>query len=186
MTALTEAPIGTKTVWNIDPAHSLVEFTVRHMMVSNVKGRFGSVAGKIETTDDNIADAKVEVEIDVTSINTGNEQRDGHLRTADFFDAESFPNIKFVSKRVEDHGNGTFDLIGDLTIRGVTKEITLKGEDNGRGNTPQGAHVAGFSASTQLNRQDFGVKTNMALETGGVLVGDIVKINLEVEAAKAE
>jgi polyisoprenoid-binding protein YceI len=187
MTTLTAgAPETTKTVWNIDPAHSLVEFSVRHMMVSNVKGRFGGVSGTIETTDDNIADAQVDVEIDVASVDTRAEQRDTHLKSADFFDVEKFPKITFKSTRITDNGDGTFELVGDLTIRDVTKEVALHATDNGRGKTPFGIYVAGFSATTQFNRDDFGVNFNMALETGGFVVGDAVKVSLEIEAAKAQ
>jgi polyisoprenoid-binding protein YceI len=185
MTTLTETPHGTKTLWNIDPAHSLVEFSVRHMMVS-VKGRFGAVSGTIESVDENIADAQVDVAIDAASIDTRNEQRDAHLRSPDFLDVERFPKITFRSTRIEDHGDGTFDVVGDLTIRGVSKEIVLHAEDSGRGTTPFGAYIAGFTATGEINRHDFGAKWNVALEAGGFLVGDTVKIALEVEAAKAQ
>jgi polyisoprenoid-binding protein YceI len=186
MTALAETQTEKKTTWNIDPAHSLVEFSVRHMMVSNVKGRFEGVSGTIQTTDENIRDAAVTVEIDAATISTGSEQRDGHLKSPDFLDTEQFPKITFVSKRIDDHGDGTFDVIGDLTIRSVTKEVTLAAEDNGRGKTPFGTYVAGFTATTQFNRHDFGAKWNVALEAGGWLVGDTVKVTLEVQAVKAQ
>ena len=186
MTTLTAAPSTTKTAWNIDPAHSVVEFSVRHMMVSNVKGRFGGVSGTIETTDENIADAQVDVEIDVASVDTRAEQRDAHLKSPDFFDVEKFPKITFKSTRINDNGDGTFELVGDLTIRDVTKAVTLHATDNGRGNTPFGTYIAGFSATTQFNRNEFGVSFNMALETGGFVVGDTVKVSLEIEAAKAQ
>jgi polyisoprenoid-binding protein YceI len=186
MTTLSEAPAAVKTVWNIDSAHSNVEFSVRHMMVANVKGRFSGVTGTIETIDENIADAKVFVEIDASTIDTRAEQRDGHLKSADFLDVETFPNITFESTRIEDHGDGSFDVVGNLTIRGVTKEVVLHAEDNGRGTTPFGAYIAGFSATTEFNRHDFGAKWNVALETGGWLVGDTVKVSLEIEAAKSE
>lgn len=186
MTATAEAHTGTKTVWNIDPAHSSVEFSVRHMMVSNVKGRFSGVTGTIETVDENIADAQVDVEIDVSTINTHAEQRDTHLKSADFLDGANFPKITFKSTSIRDHGDGTFEMDGDLTIRGVSKPVTLQASDNGRGNTPFGTYVAGFSATTEFNRNDFGAKFNVALETGGFLVGETVKVSLEIEAAKAE
>ena len=186
MTTLAENPVGTKTVWNIDPAHSTVEFSVRHMMVSNVKGHFGTVSGKIETIDENIGDATLEVDIDASSIDTRAEQRDVHLRSADFLDVETYPKITFKSTQIKDHGDGKFDVLGDLTIRGVTKEVTLSAEDNGRGRSPFGSYVAGFSATTQFSRQEFGAKWNVALEAGGFMVGDIVKVTLEIEAAKEE
>jgi polyisoprenoid-binding protein YceI len=155
------------------------------MMVSNVKGSFDTVAGSIETTDDNIAGAVVDVEIDASTINTRNEQRDAHLKSADFLDVEQFPKITFKSTRIDDHGDGSFDVVGNLTIRGVSREIVLHAQDNGRGNSPFGSYVAGFSATGEFNRQDFGAKWNVALEAGGFLVGDTVKVTLEIEAAKA-
>lgn len=182
-TALTPK-LGQKTLWQIDPNHSLVEFSVRHMMVSNVKGRFGGVSGTIETIDENIGDAKVHVEIDAASIDTRAEQRDAHLRSADFLDVENFPKLTFDSTRIVDHKNGSFDVVGNLTIRGTTKEVLLHAQDNGRGNSPFGTYVAGFSATTTINRHDFGAKWNVALEAGGFLVGDTVTISLEVEAVK--
>jgi len=184
MTTLAEAPTGIKTTWAIDPSHSLVEFSVRHMMVSTVKGRFETVAGTIETIDENIADAKVSVEIDAASISTGQAQRDAHLRSADFLDVEKFPHIRFDSTRVVDHGDGTFDLEGNLTIRDVTKPVVLHAEDNGRGKTPFGTYIAGFTAKTEINRRDFGATYNVALETGGFVVGETLKISLEIEAVK--
>lgn len=184
MTTLAEAPV--KTVWNIDPSHSLVEFSVRHMMVSNVKGRFSGVTGTIETVDERIGDAQVDVEIDVSTIDTRAEQRDAHLKSADFLDAENYPEITFKSTNIRDHGDGTFELDGNLTIRGVTKPVILQATDNGRGNTPFGTYIAGFSATTEFNRHDFGAKWNVALEAGGFLVGDTVKVTLEIEAAKAD
>jgi polyisoprenoid-binding protein YceI len=181
-----ERPTGTKTVWTVDPSHSTVEFSVRHMMVSNVKGQFAGVSGKIETVDENLADAQVEVEIDASTIDTRADQRDTHLKSPDFLDVENYPSITFKSRRIDDKGNGTFDVVGDLTIRGVTREVTLHATDNGRGNTPFGTYIAGFSATTEFNRQDFGAKWNVALEAGGFLVGDTVKVSLEIEAAKEQ
>jgi polyisoprenoid-binding protein YceI len=182
--AVEQAAPGTKTVWRIDPAHSLVEFSVKHMMVTNVKGRFGNVAGTIETVDENIEDAYVDVEIDASSIDTRAEQRDAHLKSPDFLDVENFPKISFKSKRIENKGDGRFDMTGDLTIRDVTREVVVKAKDNGRGNTPFGTYIAAFEGETSINRQDFGAKWNVALEAGGFLVGDTVKITLEIEAAK--
>lgn len=182
MTTIAESPI--KTVWNVDPSHSSVDFSVRHMMVANVKGHFGGVTGRIETIDERIQDAKVEIEIDASTIFTGAEQRDAHLKSADFLDVATHPSIRFTSTRVENYDDGRFDLVGDLTIRGVTREVVLKVEDNGRGNTPFGTYIAGFAATAQVNRHDFGARWNVALETGGWLVGDTVKINLEVEVVK--
>jgi polyisoprenoid-binding protein YceI len=184
MTTLLEPRVAAKTEWNIDPAHSRVDFSVRHMMVSNVKGHFGGVTGTIQTIDENVPDAQLSVEIDAASINTGSEQRDTHLKSPDFLDVEKFPKITFVSKRVEERGHDKFDLIGDLTIRDVTKEVVLHAEDNGRGKSPFGTYVAGFSGTTEFNRNDFGVKFNVALEAGGWLVGETVKVSLDIEAVK--
>jgi len=184
MTTLAERPTATKTVWQIDPAHSLVEFSVRHMMVSNVKGRFTGISGTIETVDESIGDAALEVDIDAATIDTGAEQRDTHLKSPDFLDVENFPRITFKSTGIDEHGDGTFDVHGNLTIRDVTKAVILHAVDNGRGNTPFGTYIAGFSATTSFSRQDFGARWNVALEAGGFLVGDIVNVSLEVEAAR--
>lgn len=182
--AVQQAATGTKTVWQIDPAHSLVEFSVKHMMVTNVKGRFGVVGGTIETVDENIADATIDVEIDAASIDTRAEQRDAHLKSPDFLDVENFPKISFKSKHIEDKGDGKFEMTGDLTIRGITREVVIRAKDNGRGNTPFGTYIAAFEGTTEFNRHDFGAKWNVALEAGGFLVGDTVKVTLEIEAAK--
>lgn len=186
MTTATLEKTGTKTVWKIDPNHSLVEFSVKHMMVATVKGRFTGIEGVIETVDESIADAKVDVEIDASTIDTRSEQRDAHLKSPDFLDVQNFPKITFKSTRIEDHGDGTFDVVGDLTIRGVTREVVLHATDNGRGNTPFGTYIAGFSATTSFNRHDFGANWNVALEAGGFLVGDTVNVSLEIEAAKEQ
>ncbi len=185
-TAIAEPQTTTKTVWNIDASHSLVEFSVKHMMISTVKGRFSGITGTIETVDDQVDQARVDVEIDASTIDTRAEQRDTHLRSADFLDVEHYPAITFRSTRVENQHDGTFDLVGDLTIRGVTKEVTLHVTDNGRGASPFGTYVAGFSATTSFNRHDFGAKWNVALEAGGFLVGDTVNVTLEIEAVKQQ
>jgi polyisoprenoid-binding protein YceI len=155
-------------------------------MVSNVKGRFGGITGRIESYGDRVADATVDVEIDASTIDTRTEQRDAHLRSPDFLDVEKYPKITFKSTRLEDYGDGTFDIVGNLTIRDVTKEVTLHAEDNGRGQSPFGTYVAGFSATTSINRQDFGAKWNVAIETGGFVVSDTLKITLEVEAVRQQ
>ncbi len=175
-----------KSTWQIDPAHTGVEFAVRHMMISTVKGRFGDVSGTIVLDEDDIAGSSVEVEIGVASIDTRQEQRDDHLRSADFFDVENHPKITFRSRRVEPQGDGKFRVIGDLTIRGVTKEVVLEATDEGRGKDPWGNEKSAFSAQTVIDRRDFGLTWNAALETGGVLVGNEVKISLEVQAAKVQ
>ncbi|HEX2912479.1 MAG TPA: YceI family protein [Chloroflexia bacterium] len=168
----------------IDNSHSLVEFSVKHMMVATTKGRFEKFQGVIELDDANPANSSVEATIEVTSINTHDEKRDGHLRSADFFDVENYPQITFKSTKVEqgkedDH----FQVTGDLTIHGVSREVTLDVEYAGQAKNPWGITVAGFSTRTTINRKDFGLNWNVALETGGVLVSDKVTISLEIEAA---
>ena len=187
-TVQTSAPVqpavqGT-TTWAIDPSHSLVEFGVKHMMFATVKGRFAGVRGRIDLNEADPAQSSVEVEIDAASIDTRDEKRDAHLRSADFFDAESHPVLTFKSTRVEPAGPDKLRITGDLTIRGITREVTLDATVNGRGVTPWGNEVAGYSAETQINRKDYGLGWNAALESGGVLVGDTVKISIEVEAGK--
>lgn len=170
------------TTWAIDASHSHVEFAVKHLMISTVKGRFAEVEGTIVLDEANPTASYVDVKIPATSIDTREPQRDAHLRSADFLDAENYPYLTFVSRSVEPKDGGEFIAEGDLTIRGVTRPVVLDGEFLGSTKTPFGTTVAAFSAKTKLNRKDFGLNWNAALETGGVLVGDEVKINLEVEA----
>ncbi|MGK9270828.1 YceI family protein [Williamsia muralis] len=168
--------------WTIDPVHSAVNFSVRHLMVSKVRGKFENFSGAI-TVDEN-GNPAVTAEIDVNSINTGNEQRDGHIKSADFFEVEKYPTATFTSTSVKPDG-GDYLLEGDFTLHGVTKPVALKLEFNGvnpgMGNGP----VAGFEASVVLNRKDFGIDIDMPLETGGTVVGDKITITLEIEAGKA-
>lgn len=170
--------------WKIDPSHSLVEFAVRHLMIATVKGRFGKLDGVIEADPDDLSTLKARVEIDAASIDTRDEQRDGHLRSADFFDVENHPTLTFESRSVEPEGDGRFKLIGDLTIRGVTRPVSLDATFNGRGKDPWGGERIAFEADTTVDRRDFNLTWNTALETGGVLVGDQVKIHIEVEAVR--
>jgi polyisoprenoid-binding protein YceI len=165
--------------WDIDTSHSDVSFTIRHMMVSKVRGRFGAFTGEI-VTGENLADSSVVTTIDATSIDTNNEQRDGHIRSADFFDVENHPQWTFRSTglRVDD---GDLALDGELTIKGVTRPVTLALEVNGFGPDAWGGTRAGFSASTTIDRNDFGVDIKLPLDGGGVVVGDKVQINLEIE-----
>ena len=172
------------TVWSIDPAHTHVEFAVRHMMIATVKGRFGEVEGSIVLDEQNPSNSSVEARIAAASIETKESNRDAHLRSADFLDAENHPYLTIKSTRVETDGSGGFSAHGDLTIRGVTRPTTLTGEYLGTNKSPYGFQVAGFSAGTKINRKDFGLNWNAALETGGVLVGDEVRISLEVEAVQ--
>jgi polyisoprenoid-binding protein YceI len=174
----------TTTTWNIDPAHTTVEFSVKHLMISTVRGHFGAVSGTIVLDEQNPLASTVTAEIDVTSIDTRQEQRDAHLRSADFFDVEKFPSISFTSTRIERDGDH-FDVYGQLTIRDVTREVVLHTSDEGRGGDPWGGQRAAFSATTRIDRREFGLGWNQALETGGVLVGNDIKISLEVQAVKA-
>lgn len=170
--------------WTIDPAHSEINFTVRHMMISNVRGRFENFTGEVEFDQENPSNTQVEVKIDANSINTREEKRDGHLRSPDFLNAEEYPYITFESHSVEVLDEDSARLVGDLTIRDVTNEIVLEVDFNGLAKSPWGTLSAGFSARTTINRKDWGLTWNQALETGGVLVGDEVKINIELEIIK--
>ncbi len=168
--------------WQIDPAHTEVGFAVKHMMIATVRGRFADVSGKITLDEEDLKNSSVEVEIQAASIDTRQEQRDEHLRSADFFDVENHPTLTFRSRRVEPAGKGKFKVIGDLTIRGTSREVVLEATEEGRGKDPWGNERVGFSAGTTIDRRDFGLTWNTALETGGVLVGNDIKISLEVEA----
>ncbi|HWE60456.1 MAG TPA: YceI family protein [Chloroflexota bacterium] len=172
------------TTWVIDPAHSLVEFSVRHMMFTTVKGRFGKIEGTIVEDNADPSRSSVNVTIEAESIDTRDDRRDTHLRSADFLHIDEHSTITFKSTRVEPKGNEHFLVHGDLTIRGATRPVTLDVTRNGTGTNPFGMTVAGFTAETKINRKDFGLVWNMGLETGGVLVGDEVKILIEVQAAK--
>ena len=173
------------SVWHIDPRHSLAEFSVRHMMLSKVRGRFTSVSGTIVDAAEDPKLSSVKAAIDVTTLITGDPQRDEHLRSADFFDVANHPSITFESRRVSG-SREHFKVTGDLTIRGQTREVTLDVTYNGIGTDPLGRSVAGFTATTEINRKDFGLNWNVALEAGGVLVGDTARIDIELEAVKEE
>jgi polyisoprenoid-binding protein YceI len=172
------------TTWNIDSSHSGVHFSVRHMVVSKVRGRFAKYTGTVHL-DDDLAKSRVEVTIDAASIDTGTADRDTHLRSPDFFDVEKFPSLTFRSTRVERIDEQKFRLVGDLTIRDVTREVVLEATYGGRSKDPWGNERAGFEAKTSLDRKDFGLTWNQLLEVGGVLVGDRVDLEIEVEAVKA-
>ena len=169
----------------IDPSHSTAGFKVRHLMVSNVRGEFSDVAGTVVFDAEDSANSKVEAAIDATTIQTRDNQRDQHLKSADFFDVEKFPKITFISKKVAPVGEGEWRVVGDLSIHGVTKEVVLDVE----GPTPEvkdpwGNIKIGATATTKVNRKDFGLGWNVALEAGGVLVGDEVAIQLELEMTR--
>lgn len=169
--------------WVIDPTHTTVEFVARHLL-TKVRGRFDAFSGQIEVAG-NPADSRVELVIDAASVNTNNEQRDGHLRSPDFFDAESFSELRFVSTRVEPVDGDTWKLIGDLTIRGVTKPVELTFEYLGVLTDPFGNVKANFSAFTEVNREEWGLTWNAALETGGVLVAKTVRLEFEIQAVRS-
>ena len=174
----------THTTWTVDGAHAEVGFAVKHLMISTVRGRFGAVKGTVERDEVNPLSSKIEVIVDVSSIDTRQEQRDNHLRSPDFFDVARFPTMRFISKRIEGDIDGEFRVIGDLTIRGVTHEVTLDATAEGRVRDPWGNDRAGFSAKTKISRSAFGLTWNQALETGGVVVGDDVKLSIDVELVK--
>lgn len=173
------------TLWNIDTTHTGIHFSVRHMVIAKVRGSFQQFSGTLTLDDENLAASAVSVRIDTASINTGVSQRDNHLRSADFFDVEKFPAITFESTKVE-KGSGTgLRVTGKLTIRDITREVVLEAEALGVGKDPWGNLKAAFEAKTSVDRRDFGLTWNQALETGGVLVGEKIEITLEVQAARA-
>lgn len=176
---------ATATTWTIDADHTHVGFAVRHMMLATVKGRFAAVSGAVELDGDDVASGSVQVEIDAASIDTRNEQRDAHLRSADFFDVANHPAITFRSVRVDRRGDGGLDITGELTIRGVTREVVLAVEEEGRGVDPWGNERLGFSGSVRIRRSEFGLTWNQALETGGVLVGDEIRITVDVQVVRS-
>ena len=178
--ATTSIPGFVAGTWDIDASHSDVSFTVRHMMVSKVRGRFGAFSGEIVTSED-LSRSSVTATIDASTIDTNNEQRDGHIRSADFFDVENHPQWTFRSTGLRADGDD-FALDGELTIKGVTRPVTLALEINGFGPDAWGGTRAGFSASTTIDRNDFGVDIKMPLDGGGVVVSDKVQISLEIEA----
>ena len=167
--------------WTLDASHSNVEFAVKHLMIANVKGRFADVAGTITAGADDPANVGVDVTIGVSSIDTRQEQRDAHLRSPDFFDADQWPAMQFTGKRTEGDTSGEFKLIGDLTIRDVTREVTLEVTNEGSTMDPWGNSRMGFSAKGKIDRRDFGLTWNQALEAGGFVVGDEIKIAIDAE-----
>ncbi len=172
------------TTWNIDSTHTLAEFVVTYMMFTKVRGRFTDVSGTIDFDPANSGAAKVNATIQATTVNTGVTDRDNHLRSADFFDVEQFPTITFESTGVKSSSPSNAVVVGNLTMHGVTKEVELSVEFSGVGKNPWGVEVAGFTATTKVAREDFGLTWNVALEAGGVLVSKEVTINLEVQAAR--
>ena len=185
MSTLTATPTAT-TTWNIDPAHAVAEFKVKHMMISNVKGHFAKITGTLTREEGGPTKSHVEAVIDASSLETRELQRDAHLKSADFLHVEKFPTLSFKSTRISPAGEGELSVEGDLTIRGVTRKVVFAVE----GPTPPtkdpwGNTRIAISATTKINRKDFGLTWNAALETGGLLVGDEVGITLDVEFVKA-
>jgi polyisoprenoid-binding protein YceI len=180
MTAATATQIKAGT-WAIDPVHSSIAFSVRHLLVSKVRGHFNTFSGAAVVGEDGTPSVTAEIAID--SVDTRNEQRDAHLKAADFFDVEHFPTASFVSTAVRENGD-SYLLDGDLTLKGITKPVTLDLELNGTNPGMGHGEVAGFTASVVLNRKDFGIDIDMPLESGGAVVGDKVAITLEIEALK--
>lgn len=184
MAVARESSVEARSVWAVDPSHTLIEPSVRHMMFTTVKGRLRVLRGTIVTEDLDPRRSSVEVEIDAASIETGDPKRDAHLRSPDFLDVERFPTMTFKSTRVEPAEDGRLRVYGDLTIRGTTREVVLDAVMTGRGKNPYGQEVAGFAAETTISRRDFGMVWNVALETGGVLVSDEVRVAIELEAVR--
>jgi len=179
-------PQSTITTWNIDPVHTSAEFKVKHMMISNVKGQFTAVSGVINLDEADITNSRVEASIDAASITTREPDRDAHLKSPDFFDVEKHPTLSFFSTRVTHKADGELELEGDLTIHGVTRQVVFAVEGpTPPAKDPWGNIRVGLTAITKINRKDFGLTWNSALELGGVLVGDEVTITLDVQAIKA-
>jgi polyisoprenoid-binding protein YceI len=186
MSQTSPQPSEQTSTWDIDPVHSTVEFKVKHMMIANVRGHFSKVSGVLTHDESDVTKSKVEASIEASSIDTRDDQRDAHLRSADFLDVENYPRLSFASSSVKKAGNGKLSVEGDLTIRGVTRRVdfavegpTLPAKD------PWGNVRVAISATTKINRKDFGLTWNASLETGGILVGDQVTITLEAEFVKA-
>jgi polyisoprenoid-binding protein YceI len=170
--------------WEIDSSHSSVHFSVRHLVIAKVRGVFARWSGTVQAPDGDFSKATVDVTIDASSIDTGVAQRDAHLKSADFFDVTEFPELRFVGKRVQPRPDAEVDVVGDLTIKGITREVVLRVEQHGQARDPWGNVRVAFTAKTSIDRKDFGLTWNQALETGGVMVGDRVEIEAEIEAVK--
>jgi len=174
------------TKWVVDTAHSSIEFSVKHMMFATVKGAFQKFEAEVEANPEDLTTASIQFTVDTASVDTRNSDRDAHLRSADFFNVEQYPNLTFKSSKIEKTGDNEYDVIGDVTINGVTKQETFAVTYGGKGINPWGVEVVGFSGEGKINRKDYGLTWNAALETGGVLVGDQIKISIEIEANKAQ
>ena len=171
----------TATAWTIDPAHTTVEFAVKHMMISTVRGRFGDFSASVVGDSSDRAGIQLEAKISTASVDTREPSRDTHLKSADFFDAANYPELTFVSKRIEGNPEGRFKVTGDLTIKDVTREVVLDAEFQGEGKDPYGNEKRGYVATTRVDRREFGLLWNVALETGGLLVSNDVRITIEAQ-----
>jgi polyisoprenoid-binding protein YceI len=178
------ALVQAQTTWNFDPAHSSIRFAVDHMVISEVEGQFSTYDGSIITTKEDFSDAKINFVIDVNSVDTDNEKRDGHLKSADFFETEKYPKMTFVSTSVEKIADGKYNLKGKLTLHGITKEISLAMTYGGSVKDPWGNTKAGLKVTGVINRTDFGLKYNSILEAGSMLIGEEVTITCKVELVK--
>ncbi|NVJ07216.1 YceI family protein [Myxococcus sp. AM001] len=174
------------TTWNIDTTHSGIHFSVRHMVIAKVRGSFRKYSGAVSLDEQDVTKSSVAVTIETASIDSGVEQRDNHLRSPDFFDVEKFPTITFKSTKVEKASGDGLKVTGNLTLRDITREVVLEAEQLGVGKDPWGNVKAAFEAKTSVDRRDFGLTWNQALETGGVLVGEKIEITIEVQAVKAQ
>ena len=184
MTTSTMHASTTSSTWTLDPAHTLVEFAAKHLMITTVKGRFTGVSGTIHIDETDPTASSVEAVIDAASIDTRTDQRDAHLKSADFLEVARYPEITFRSTRVGRAGDAHYRVTGDLTIHGVTKPVVLDVHDEGRTKDPWGGERAGFSATTRIDRRDFGLTWSQVVESGGLVVGNEIRITLEVEATR--
>ncbi|MFZ3590062.1 YceI family protein [Bacillus sp. DJP31] len=175
----------TLSKWAVDVSHSSVDFSVRHMMIASVKGTFHNFSAEIEANPEDLTTASINFNIDIASIDTRNADRDNHLRAADFFDVENNPNMTFHSTSIEVSDENEYNVTGNLSLHGVTRPETFKVTFEGQGKDPWGNEKVGFSAEGKINRSDYGLTYNAALETGGVLIGDQIKVSIQIEAAKA-
>lgn len=168
--------------WEIDPAHSEATFSVKHMMFATVRGHFNVLSGHLHIDEEHPENSWVDAQVDAASVDTRDERRDGHLRSPDFFDVQNYPTLTFKSTKVEKAGDHEYRVLGDLTMHGVTKPVVFKAEYHGQGKNPYGLLVSGLSAKTKVNRKDWGLNWNAALESGGVLVSEDVNIEIDLEA----
>lgn len=178
--------MSTTQAWNVDASHTGVGFSVKHMMVSKVRGRFTDVEGTLVGNPEDLTTANIDIKIDASTIHTNSEDRDNHLRSADFFDTETYPNLAFTSTEIVKTKGNKYNVTGDMTIKDVTKKVTFEAEYEGAGKNPWGVDVAAFEVEGKISRKEFGLTWNQALETGGVLVGDDIKITIDLQLNPAQ